>query len=262
MNTVLIKIVNYRRESPNDVIQDEYHHLKEIYSLLLELGVAPTAEFSTYTNNIIPTQPQYGYYTINATPLIKYLKVNKDRAYDILGQLENLLEITAKHKVQFYTLTYNNLYIENGTLKIFPTKEASFLKDGKRYLPRLWTIPPLSKSIYSLPLYREYIVNDDIIYLPDNYTFFAYDLLMSSGKYIDSYLDYWWLIVSVLLNPIISESYKFIDPYLTQDMRNRIRYHRGDSSKIRINNVIRGVKLQRKYICKCQKQNDKYDYSK
>lgn len=245
-----IRIIKYRKETDDYVIQDEYHHLLQLYHLLKANGWAVDTTFTTKTDNIIPGNPIYGYITISTTaiPFQDYIRRHPDRAYDIYRQTARLLEDISGMGVQFYTLMFDNLYIQNDVVKIFPTKESSFEDNGKRHLARIWTLPPLQESIYDLPLYRAYTKNQDSIMFPNNYSYSAYQNLISSGRYIDWYLDYWWFIISILLDAELHGVYSELLAMIPGDIRAKILYNRGSADPQRIYNIIRGSTLDRRVL--------------
>lgn len=243
-----IRIIKYRKETDDYIIQDEYHHLLQLYNILSRNNLAPDTNFTTKTDSIIPGDPIYGYITIStmAIPFKDYIRKKPDRAYDIYQQTCKLLETVSSMKIQFYTLMYNNIYVEKDVVKIFPTKESSFEHAGKRHLARIWTLPPLQRSIYDMELYRPYTKNNDSIAFPSNYSYSAYQNLISSGRYIDWYLDYWWFIISILLDAELHRVYSDMLAMIPGDIRAKILYNRGSADLQRIYNIIRGSTLDRR----------------
>ena len=134
----------------------------------------------------------------NFNPLKRYifrtLFINPIITERIISNIFTLIKKFENNSINLYNPTIDDLYYE--TELYYIPKGAVYTTGTKRIMPALGMLSPAELDNYLLPkVTTEYYIFDD------GYSYFSYEILISSGFKMYNSMDAYFLIISLLLLP-------------------------------------------------------------
>jgi hypothetical protein len=266
----------YRVETDNYIQLDSFHHTYDAY-VLSNVSVGHVEAPVRCANGIAPktefmVREDYGFVQTSAQPLSGLDRL-PERTTE---QLKDLLTQGKKNRFMYYTLGIKDIYVEDGQLKLFPTEEFSFdrgvkrqeepnglaqstkrqeepnglAQSTKRQSARLSQVSPIYQQQTTLPRYPEYEDGPSFTRFPMDYSYFNYQQTITSGFYLGTHIDYYFVYTSLLLHPLYYPDLEVgsAGPEMSPIMLKRAEERRGYTDPATVFYVLRGEPLFKSVI--------------